>query len=326
MAKPFVFVTRKIPQAGLDYLKDKVEMEIWEDELPPPRVVLLDKVKNTDGLICLLTDKVNAELLDHAPKLKVVSNMAVGFDNIDVPEITRRKIPGGNTPGVLTDTTADLAWALMLAAARRISEGERYVHAQKWRTWGPLLFLGVDVHHATLGIVGMGRIGQAVARRAKGFDMKIIYYDTERKPDAEKDLGVEAVDFDGLLHNSDFISIHTILGESTKNMFSEKEFKKMKSNAIIVNTARGPIINPKDLYKALKEGTIRAAALDVTEPEPIPNDDPLLTLENCVIVPHVGSASLATRSKMSLMAAENLLAGIKGERLPNCINPQVYKE
>ena len=211
MSKPYVFVSRMIPQSGLDMLEEHCEFEVWEDELPPPRDVLLKKVANADGLLCLLTDKVNAELLDRAPKLKVVSNMAVGFDNIDVPEITKRKIPGGNTPGVLTDTTADLAWALLMAAARRVTEGERYVHEGKWKTWGPLLFLGVDVHHSTLGIVGMGRIGKAMARRGKGFDMDVVYYDSVRQPDIEEEIGARFVSFDELLRVSDFVSVHTTL-------------------------------------------------------------------------------------------------------------------
>ena len=324
MAKPFVFVSRKIPQSGLDLLKNHCEFEVWEDELPPPRDVLLKKVENAEGLLCLLTDKVNAELLDRAPKLLVVSNMAVGFDNIDVPEITRRKIPGGNTPGVLTDTTADLAWALLMTAARRVSEGERYVHEGKWKTWGPLLLLGVDVHHATLGIVGMGRIGKAVARRGKGFDMDIVYHDAVRQPDIEEEIGARPVTLDELLTVSDFVSIHTNLNESTKNLFTIDRFRKMKKTAILINTARGPIVNQKDLYVALEEGAIRAAALDVTDPEPIPMNDPLLTLDNCVIIPHIASGSLATRSKMSMMAAENVLAGLQGKRLPNCINPEIY--
>jgi glyoxylate reductase len=324
MTKPFVYITRRIPQSGLNLIARECEMEIWDAELPPPRKVLLEKIKNAEGLLCLLTDLVNEELLNEAPKLRVVSNYAVGFDNIDVKEITRRKIPAGNTPEVLTDTTADMAFALILSAARRLGEAERFVRSGKWKTWGPTLLLGGDVHHAALGIIGMGRIGQAVARRAKGFDMRVVYCDPKRCPEIERETGAVAVDFRTLVGVSDFISIHTRLNDSTRNLFAEREFKLMKPNAVLVNTARGQIVNSHDLYEALKNGEIAAAALDVTDPEPIPPDHPLLSLDNCTIVPHIGSASIQTRDKMAVMAAENLLAGLQGKQLPNCINPQVY--
>jgi len=324
--KPKVFVSRPIPAQGLDLVKGSCDAEIWEGELPPPRDVLLSEVKDIEGLLCLLTEGVDAELLDSAPHLKVVSNMAVGFDNIDVAECTKRGIPVGNTPGVLTDTTADLAWALLMAGARRIVEGMDYVRAGKWKTWGPMLLLGQDVYGATLGIIGLGRIGEAVAKRARGFDMRILYYDVLRREDLEAEWGLEYVDLDTLLRESDFVTIHTILSPETHHLIGERAFQLMKETAVLVNAARGPIVDPEALYRVLKEGQIAYAALDVTEPEPIDMDNPLLELDNIIIVPHIGSASHATRGKMAEMAAQNLIAGLKGERLPNCVNPKVYGE
>jgi len=324
--KPKVFVSRLIPDQGLDLVKEACDAEVWEGELPPPRDVLLGKVKDVEGLLCLLTERIDAELLDNAPNLKVVSNMAVGFDNIDIAECTKRGIPVGNTPGVLTDTTADLAWALLMTAARRIVEGMDYVRAGKWKTWGPMLLLGRDVYGATLGIIGLGRIGAAVAKRATGFDMRVLYYDVRRREDLEAELGVEYADLDTLLQESDFVTIHTVLNDQTYHLLSEREFKLMKETAILVNAARGPIVDPEALYRALKEGQIAYAALDVTEPEPINMDNPLLELSNIIIVPHIGSASYATRGKMAEMAARNLIAGVKGERLPTCVNLEVYDQ
>jgi len=301
-------------------------MKLWEGELPPPRDVLLDEVKDIEGLLCLLTERVDAELLDSAPNVKVVSNMAVGFDNIHIAECTKRGIPVGNTPGVLTDTTADLAWALLMAAARRIVEGTDHVRAGNWKTWGPMLLMGQDVYGATLGIIGLGRIGTAVAKRARGFGMRILYYDIRRREDLEAEWGLEYKDFDALLKESDFVTIHTVLSPQTHHLISEREFGLMKETAVLVNAARGPIVDPEALYRALKEGQIAYAALDVTEPEPINMDSPLLELDNIIIVPHIGSASYATRGKMAEMAARNLIAGLKGERLPTCVNPEVYGE
>ncbi|MCW5882727.1 MAG: D-glycerate dehydrogenase [Anaerolineae bacterium] len=323
MAKPKVLVTRRVPESGIQKLREVADVDLWDEDQPIPRDVLLQKVRDIDGIFCLLTERINDELLDAAPKLRVVSNMAVGFDNIDVAACTRRGLPVGNTPGVLTETTADLAFALLMAGARRISEGERYVRAGKWTTWGPLLLMGPDIYGATLGIVGIGRIGQAMARRAKGFDMRVLYHDTQAPPGLDEKLGVTGVDFDRLLEESDFISIHTPLLPSTRHLFSTAQFKKMRPTAVLVNSARGPIIDQRALYEALRDGEIGYAALDVTDPEPIPMDDPLLTLENCLIVPHIGSASVATRNRMSSMAADNLIAGLRGEPLPNTVNPEV---
>jgi len=321
--RPRVYVTRLIPEEALKKLADNVDYRIWESGLPVPRDVLLREVPPVDALLSLLTDKVDGPIMDAAPKLRVISNMAVGFDNVDLREATRRKIMVCNTPEVLTDTTADFTFALLLAAARRVVEGERVVRAGKWKTWGPMILLGRDVHHATLGIIGLGRIGAEVAKRAKGFSMRVLYHQRKRRPEMEKQLGVEFRDLNSLLAESDFVTVHCPLLPETHHLISEEQFKIMKKTAILVNTARGPIVDPKALYNALHDRQIAYAALDVTEPEPIPMNDPLLTLDNIVIVPHIASASVATRTKMALMAVDNLLAGIKGERPPHIVNPEV---
>lgn len=328
MTKPKIFVTRKIAPEALDIIAEAGEMELWEDELPPPRDVLIKKVKGIDGLISLLTDKVNAELMDAAPRLRVISNMAVGYDNVDVPAATSRGIVVGNTPGVLTETTADFTFSLLLAAARRIVESDNYTRKGNWKTWGPMTLLGQDVHHATLGIVGFGRIGMEMAKRARGFDMKVLYYDVaQREPEEEKSLGFEYVpSLTALLSRADFITLHVSLTPETHHLISTAEFGAMKPTAILINTSRGPVIDQKALYQALKSRRIFAAALDVTEVEPISMDDPLLTLDNIIIAPHIASASVATRTKMATMAAANLVAGLKGEIPPNCVNPEAWSK
>lgn len=324
MTKPKVFVTRIIPDKGFDLVKAACEVDLWTEELPPPYEVLLERVRGVDGLLCLLTDRIDGQLMDTAgPQLKVISNHAVGFDNIDIPAATRRKIPVGNTPGILTDATADFAFSLLVAAARRVVEGDRYTRAGKWKTWGPSILLGPDITGATLGIVGYGRIGQAMAKRASGFDMRILYYDpmiTTPNPNLPGTL----VDLDTLLRESDFVSVHTPLTPETRHLINSDTLAKMKSSAVLVNTARGPVVDGAALYQALKNGVIFAAALDVTDPEPLPMDSPLLELENLIIAPHIASASKSTRDKMSLMAAENLLAGLAGRPLPTCVNSEVY--
>ncbi len=270
----------------------------------------------------MLTDRIDGEVMDAADQqLRVISNFAVGVDNVDVAEATRRKIPVGHTPGILTEATADLAWTLLMAAARRITEGDRYVRAGKWRTWEPQLLLGAAVHGATLGIVGFGRIGRAVARRAKGFDMRVLYSSRSEMADSE---GATRVELPELLRESDFVSIHVPLNAETHHLFGAAAFGQMKRGAILVNTARGPVVDPVALYDALASGHLGGTALDVTEPEPLPADHPLLRLANCIVVPHLGSATSATRDRMARMAAENLLAGVSGQRLPYCVNPEVY--
>jgi lactate dehydrogenase-like 2-hydroxyacid dehydrogenase len=326
VTRPRVFIARRIPDEGIAPVEAAADTTVWEDELPPPRDELLRAVAGCDGVVTLLTDRVDDEFLDAAgPGLKVVSNYAVGFDNVDVPACTRRGVPVGNTPGVLTDTTADLAWALILAAGRRLPEGDRYVRAGRWKTWGPLLLLGHDVHGATLGIVGFGRIGQAVARRALGFGMTILYHDLQRAAAAvETAYSATFLPLEELLPRADVVSLHVNLTPETHHLVDAEKLGWMKPTAILVNTSRGPVVDHAALAEALAERRIFAAALDVTEPEPIPMDHPLVGLDNCLIVPHVASASLATRAKMAEMAAANLLAGLRGERLPTPVNPQVY--
>jgi lactate dehydrogenase-like 2-hydroxyacid dehydrogenase len=325
--KAKVFVARVIPSAGLNLVTAATDATVWQDELPPPRDELLRSIEGCDGVLTLLTDRVDAEFLDRAgPGLKVISNYAVGFDNIDVPECTRRGIPVGNTPGVLTETTADLAFALLMAAARRLPEGDRYVRDGKWKTWGPMLLLGPDVHASTIGIVGFGRIGQAVAQRAAGFRMTILYHDVnELAEEVTKPLGAQFAPLDELLARSDFVSLHVNLTPETRHLIDAAALRRMKRTAILVNTSRGPVVDGAALAEALRDGVIGGAALDVTDPEPIPTDDPLVGLDNCLIVPHIASASRATRGKMAEMAAANLLAGIRGERLPTPVNPEVYE-
>jgi len=325
-ARPKVFVARRIPEDGVQPIVAACDARVWEDDLPPPRAALLEAIRGCDGVLTLLTDKVDDEFLDAAgPQLKVVSNYAVGFDNIDVPAVTRRGIPAGNTPGVLTETTADLAFALLMAAARRLPEGDRYVRDGKWKTWGPLLLLGPDVHGATIGIVGFGRIGQAMAKRARGFGMTVLYQDIHRvDPAVEAEFAATHLPLEELLPRADFVSLHTNLTPETRGLIDAEKLSWMKPNAVLVNTSRGPVIDHAALAEALKSGRIFAAALDVTDPEPIPMDDPLVGLDNCLIVPHIASASRATRGKMAEMAAANLLAGVRGERLPTPVNPEVY--
>jgi glyoxylate reductase len=325
--RPKVFVSRVIPDDGLRLVLDAADATVWEDELPPPRDELLRAVEGCDGVLTLLTDRVDAEFLDRAgSQLKVVSNYAVGFDNVDVAECTRRGIPVGNTPGVLTETTADLAFALLMAAGRRVAEGDRYVRDGRWKTWGPMLLMGPDVHGATIGIVGFGRIGQAVARRAQGFGMTVLYHDVNELPeDVTGPLGAVSTPLDELLERSDFVSLHVNLTDETRHLIDADALRRMKATAVLVNTSRGPVVDGAALAEALRDGIIGAAALDVTDPEPIPLDDPLVGLDNCLIVPHIASASRATRGKMAEMAAANLLAGVRGERLPTPVNPEVYE-
>ena len=321
--KPKVLITRRVPQQGIDQVAAHCEVELWDSDLPIPRDVLLEKVADKDGIYCLLTERINDELLDAAPKLKVVSQMAVGFDNIDVAACTRRGIPVGNTPGVLTETTADFTWALLMAAARRVVGGGEFGRAGQWVTWGPMLLMGPDLYGATLGIVGMGRIGQAVARRAMGFGMRILYTDAQRIASAEQEFGATFVSTEQLLAESDFVTLHVNLTPETYHMIDREALRQMKPTAILVNAARGGCIDPNALVEALRSGEIAYAALDVTEPEPLPADHPLVHLPNCIIVPHIASASIATRTKMATMAADNLLAGVRGEPLPTCVNPEV---
>jgi glyoxylate reductase len=324
MSKPRVFITRIILENGLELVRSFCEAEVWPDELPPSRQEILKAVRGVEGLLCLLTDRIDAEIMDGAGRgLKIISNHAVGVDNVDVAAATARGIPVGNTPGILTDATADMTFALLLAAARRVVEGDRLVKAGGWKTWGPGFMLGADLAGKTLGIVGFGRIGRAVARRASGFGMHILFSDPSQIL-PEPGISARQVDLDTLLKESDFVSLHTPLTDETRGLINADTLRRMKPTAVLINTSRGPVVDQEALYDALSSKRIFAAALDVTVPEPLPPNHPLLSLENCIIEPHIASASWQTRARMSLMAAENLIAGLKGDRLPNCVNPEVY--
>ena len=324
MPKPNVFVSRVIPSAGLNKVREFCRAEVWHEQMPPPYDVLKGKLADCEGLLSMLTENVNAELLAAATHLKVVSNYAVGFNNIDVEACTARGIAVGNTPGVLTDATADFAFSLMCAAARHVVEGDRYVRAGKWKTWEPRGHRGMELFRATIGIVGMGRIGFAMAYRcARGFDMKVLYHDQHRNQQAEQELGAEFADMDKLLRESDFVSVHCDLNDSTRGLMNAEAFAKMKKTAVYINDARGAIHDQQALYEALRDGEIAAAGIDVSDPEPIAMDDPLLTLRNVVISPHIASATFVARDRMAIIAADNLIAGLKGEPLPCPVNPEV---
>jgi len=322
-----VFVTRKILEEGLNMLRERYDVEVSDYDGIIPREMLLEKVKGADALLSLLTDNIDAEVMDAAgPNLKIIANYAVGYNNIDVEEATKRGIMVTNTPGVLTETTADFAWTLLMAIARRIVEADKFVREGKFRGWEPMLLLGTDVFGATLGIVGFGRIGQAMARRALGFNMRVLYYDNSRIDEQiEKELKATFVDLPTLLKESDFVTLHVPLTKQTHHLIGEKELKMMKKDAYLINTARGPVVDEKALVKALKEGWIKGAALDVFENEPEIEPE-LLKLDNVVLAPHIASASYATRSKMSVMVAENIIKALNGEVPPNLVNPEVLQK
>ena len=324
--KPKVYVTREIPERGLKMIKERFDADVWPEYGPPPKKVIVEKVGNVDAIVSLLSDKIDAEVFDAARKLKIVAQMAVGFDNIDVKEATKRGIYVTNTPGVLTETTADFAWTLLMAVARRVVEADKYVHNGKWKVgWHPSMLSGRDVYGATIGIVGVGRIGSAVARRTRGFNVKILYYDVVARPELEKELGAKRVDLGTLLRKSDFVSVHIPLMKATYHLINAEKLKLMKKTAYLINNSRGPVVDEKALYEALKEGRIAGAALDVFEKEPTPLDNPLLKLDNVVVAPHISSASHETRSKMAEMVAENLVAFFEGRTLPNLVNPEVMQ-
>jgi glyoxylate reductase len=323
-AKPKVFVTRIIPDAGLARIRAHTDAEVWTDPLPPPYEVLCRKVADCDGLVSLLTDRIDAALLDTAPRLKVVSNYAVGFNNVDIAAASARGVAVGNTPGVLTDATADMAFCLLIAAARRVVEGHQYTRAGKWKTWEPLGHLGQDLAGRTLGVVGMGRIGYALAKRCRlGWDMTVLYHDVQRNQKAETDLGARFVDLDALLREADFVSLHADLNDQTRGLFNAARLRKMKRTAVLINTARGPIVDQKALAQALADGTIFAAGLDVTDPEPPDPNDPLLKLPNVIVAPHIASATVGTRNAMAEICTDNLLAGLVGRPLRAWVNPDM---
>ncbi|HET58207.1 MAG TPA: D-glycerate dehydrogenase [Deltaproteobacteria bacterium] len=325
--KPKVLVTRVIPQDGLRVVSDTCDAVIRKDDLPPSRDELLDLVRGMNGILALLSDRIDGEVMDAAgEQLTVISNYAVGFDNIDVAAATERGIFVANTPGTVTESTADLTFALLLAAARRIGEGIDYIRTGHWVAFKPMELLGKDVHHATLGIIGLGSIGLEVAKRARGFDMDVIYYDHHMRAELGRPVGAVMCDsFDELLSRSDFITIHAPLTDATQGLINAEVLSKMKKTAILVNASRGPVVDTDALYDALQSGRIAYAALDVTDPEPLSADHKLMELPNCLIVPHVGSASVATRTKMAVLAAENLVAGATGGVPRHLVNPEVSK-
>lgn len=321
---PDILITHALPEEWLVSLQGHVRMTVGPANTSGFTPDLLDRLPEAEGLFCLLVDRVDESILSRATNLKVVSNMAVGVDNIDVAACTKRGIPVGNTPGVLTEGTADLTMSLLLSAARRLPEASTDAREGRWTTWSATGWLGADLNGATLGIIGMGKIGRAVAARARGFGLHLIYTDIDPRPDDEKAFGVTYKPFHDLLSTSDFISIHVPLTPATRKLINEKTLQLMKPTAILINAARGPIVDTDALYRALSEGWIAAAALDVTEPEPLPASHPLYKLSNCLIVPHIGSATYGTRKSMAESACANLLAGLEGRPLPNCVNPEVY--
>ena len=323
MSKPKILLTQVLPPKAMEYLETHVEFEMLDPE-NINKETLINGVKGKEGLLCLLTETIDAEIMDANPNLKVIANVAVGFNNIDVAAASQRGIPVTNTPGVLTETSADLAFALLMATARRIPESENYLRSGQWEGWGILQFLGTDIHDSTLGIIGLGRIGKAVVKRAKGFNMKTVYWNRTRLPESEeRALGVEYLPWEEVLKVSDFISIHVAYNQETHHLISAREFELMKDSAMIINTARGPIIDEKALVKALQGNKIAGAGLDVFEGEPKVEPE-LLAMKNVVLLPHIGSATVATRTKMGMMAATNLVAALEGKTPPNIVNPEIY--
>lgn len=315
-----IVVTRQIPEAGLNVLRDKGSVTVWEDELPPSAEQLDALLGDADGALTLLTDRIDGAVLDRHPNLKVVSNFAVGYDNVDADAATERGVVVCNTPDVLTAATADHTWALLMSAARRIPESIEYVRAGKWRTWGPLLLLGQEISGSTLGIIGLGRIGKEVARRASGFGMRVLAYDEYQDADFAAKHNVEYTDMDRVLREADFLTLHVALTPETRHLIGSGEFAKMKPTAILINAARGPVVDTDALVAALDSGEILAAALDVTDPEPLPADHPLVTMGNCIVVPHTASATVQTRDAMASLAARNLVAALQGEKPPASVN------
>ncbi len=323
--KERIFVSRRIPDPGLDLLRENFSgLEVFPEDRPVSREELLAAVHQCDGLLCLLTDTIDREVLQAAAGIKIIANYAVGYNNIDVAEATRRKIMVTNTPGVLTDATADFTWALIFAAVRRVSEGERFTRAGRFNGWGPLLLLGGEIAGRTLGIMGAGRIGFAVAKRAAGFRMKILYYDRTRNQELEQNFNAEYVPMAELLTRSDIVTLHVPLTAQTRHLLGESELKMMKNSAYLINTSRGLVVDEKALAVALRRGELAGAALDVYENEP-EIEAGLLDLENVVLTPHTASATHESRTRMALMAAGNLIAGFKGERPPNLVNPEVLE-
>lgn len=324
MSLPLVLMTHPLPQDWVTSLRGRVRLVVGPPEPPGFAPQLLEQLNEAEGIMSMLIDRVDDALLNRAPRLRVVSNYAVGYDNIDVPACTRRRIPVGNTPGVLTDATADLAMALLLSCARGIMKAAMDARSGLWRAWAPTDWLGADLRGATLGIIGMGQIGRAVAKRAKGFGLNIVYFKPTRDTEIESTFGARYLQLDDLLRESDFVSLHCPLTPQTRGLINDAALQKMKRTAVLVNTARGPVVVTDALVRALQEGWITSAGLDVTDPEPLPTGHPLYDLPNCLVVPHIGSATHGTRRRMAELACENLLAGLEGRPLPNCVNREIY--
>jgi glyoxylate reductase len=324
MPRPCVYITRKLPHAAIAIVAETCDYRIWDDEANPvPRETLLREVADADGILALLTDRIDDQLLAAAPQLRIVANMAVGYDNVDLAALTKRNVLLTNTPGVLTETTADLAWALLMAAARRIVEGHNLIAANQWNTWSPMFLTGQDIYGATLGVVGAGRIGTAVLRRAAGFNMRLRYHNRNPSLELEAQTSATYCELDDLLRESDFVVVLVPLNDETRGMFGATQFALMKETAVFVNASRGPVVRELELVAALKRGRPWAAGLDVFEREPIAADHPLLALPNVVAVPHIGSASVATRTRMATTAARNLAEFLSGNPPPNPVNTEV---
>ncbi|MGA1820694.1 MAG: 2-hydroxyacid dehydrogenase [Thermoplasmatota archaeon] len=321
--RPYLLVTRLLPEEGMERLREFARLDVWEEDSPMPRAELLDRITDKDGVLSLLSDRIDKEVMDGAPGLRVIGNYAVGYDNVDVSSATSRGIAVINTPGVLTDATADLAFGLLLASARRVAEGDRYIRDGKFKTWGPRLLLGKDVHGAALGVVGAGKIGEAVLRRGKGFRMRLLYNSRSRRPELERDLGAEYMELDQLLKESDFISLNCPLTRETHHLISERELSLMKKDAVLINTARGPVVDEKALYGALRGRSIGGAGLDVFEEEPRVYP-PLMELDNVTMVPHIGSSTVTTRRKMAFMVADGMEKVLSGTVPDNIVNPEVF--
>ena len=324
-SRPLVAVTRAIPETGLELLREHVEVRLWDKDTPPNAEELDELLTGVDGVLALLSETIDGPLLDRHPNVRFVSNFAVGYDNIDIAACTERGVVVTNTPGVLTKATAEFAFALMVATARRIPEAVDYVRDGKWVTWGPKLLLGQQILGATLGIVGFGRIGQGMARMASGFGMRVLVNNRNQNPRLADKFDVTFVDFIDLLKESDFVSLHVALAPETHHLISTRELKLMKKTAILINAARGPVVDTDALVIALREGEIFAAGLDVTDPEPLPADHPLVSMPNAVVVPHIASATVQTRNAMSSLAARNVVEIVNGRRPAAVVNPEVYE-
>ncbi len=323
--KPKVFLTRELPPKVMERLKEQTELEFNTEDRVLSKEEIIKGIQGKDVLLCLLTDTIDGEVMDANPNLKIIANYAVGYNNIDVEAATKRSIPVTNTPGVLTDTSADMAFTLLLATARRVVEGDKFIRSGNWGGWGPLQFLGADIFGATMGVIGLGRIGKAVAKRGKGFDMKIIYWNRTRlSEDEEQKLGLTYASFEEVLKQSDFVSLNVAYNEQTFHLMSDKEFDLMKETAIVINTARGPVIDEKALVRALQAKKIAGAGLDVYEEEPKVTPE-LFEMENCVLLPHLASATIGTRTKMGMIAVDNILAKFEKRALPNLVNKEVLK-